>query len=187
MCSTVLISSYLIHQKRYIMKKKLYKNFYGSAIAVLLFCLFLRKLLFTDHYLPPGHHPFILTFLIELFVNLFYQHFKSVIDIGWSLGTDLNKRNPKLSCQTHALFNSYSSIAFKIAFSRHENFIDITGCIGINLSHPFANVFKRCPISDWISEYDTGSSFVISLSNILEPFLPCSVPNLHFVLFLINH
>lgn len=187
MCSTVLISSYSIHQKRDIMKEKLCKKFYGSAITVLLFCLFLRKLFFTDHYLPPWDHSLILTFLIELFVNLFYQHFESVIDISWSLGTDFNKRNRKLPCQSHTLLNSYSSVAFKIAFSRHENFIDITGCIGINLSHPFANVFKRCPISDWISEYDTGSSFVISLSNILEPLLPCSVPNLHFVLFLIDH
>ncbi len=162
-------------------------NIWISAIAIIFFHFLLGRWFLTDHNLSPWHHSLVFSFLIILFMDLFDQHFESVIYIGRGFSTDLNERNSKLSCQTHTILNSNGSFTFKIAFSSHENFIDVTGRVSINLGHPFTNILKRRLVCDWVSKYNSCGSFVISLGNILEPLLASGVPDLHFVLFFINH
>lgn len=45
---------------------------------------------------------------------------------------------------------------------------------------PVFEIVKRLAISDTIDEDDSSSPFVICLSDGLESFLPCCIPDLHF-------
>ena len=53
--------------------------------------------------------------------------------------------------------------------------------------HPFFHIFKGVAVNYRVSQDDTSSTFVISLSDVFEPLLTCSVPDLHFVFFLVDH
>ena len=48
----------------------------------------------------------------------------------------------------------------------------------LDLLHPILDIVEGVAIVDGVGEYNAHCSFVVSLSDGLEPFLACSVPDL---------
>lgn len=102
-----------------------------------------------------------------------------------TLRTNLQKRNSKLGCKLLACFLWYTPLIFHVIFSSYKHFTNFLRCMRLDLAHPSLNILERCGISDRICQYNSRSTFIVSLSNILKSLLACSVPYLHFY-FLLN-
>ena len=46
--------------------------------------------------------------------------------------------------------------------------------------HPVLKTLESFSVIDWVYEYDSSSSFVISFGDSFESLLACSIPDLHF-------
>lgn len=53
--------------------------------------------------------------------------------------------------------------------------------MGFDLSHPPFHILKRSSVDDGIRENDACSPFIVSLCDVLESFLPGSIPDLQLV------
>ena len=74
----------------------------------------------------------------------------------------------------------------EIALGGHDNLADFERGIVFNLIHPFFYILEGDSICDGEGEYDACRSLVVGLGDVLEAFLASSVPDLQFVLLVLE-
>lgn len=119
-------------------------------------------------------------------MNLLDKHLKSLFHVQSRLCTHFLERDFVLLGEGLSLLLGHLSLIGEIRLCSDEHLADISWGVGFDLSHPTINVLKGASIDDGISEDDAGRSFVVGLSDILEPFLASSVPDLELVSAIAN-
>lgn len=69
----------------------------------------------------------------------------------------------------------------EVALGGQEYLADIRRSMRFDLGHPSLNILKGSAVYNGIGEYDPSGAFVVRLSDVLEPLLACSIPDLQFV------
>ena len=137
-----------------------------------------NNLFFPNYYFFLYLNPFCQPFSFEHFVYLFNQELKSLFDIKIAFRTDFYKRNSIFLRYLSPFFFLNLPFKIKITFGGEQNFTNIRWCMCLNLLHPSLYILEGCPINDGIGQHYSSGSFIVSLRDILESFLPSSIPYL---------
>lgn len=70
------------------------------------------------------------------------------------------------------------TIVVKIRFGANEYLADCLTSVAFNLLDPASDILEGLLVIDSICQDDAAGSFVVSLRNVPESFLTCSIPNL---------
>lgn len=135
-------------------------------------------LLFPNYNFFLDFDSFCQSFSFENLMNLFNQELKPLFDIEIAFCTDFYKRNSIFLRYLRPFFFRNLPFKIKITFRSKKNLTDIWWSMCLNLLHPSLYILEGCSINDRISQYYPCSPFIVSLCNILESFLPCSIPDL---------
>ena len=128
-----------------------------------------------------------ISFLLVLSKNFLPQSLKRLLNLIPLLSRYFQKGQPKPIGQFPSLLIRHTSLSFKVMLGCEEDSAHIFRCMGIDLLHPSLYIRERTGICDWVGEDNPCCSSVVSLGDVLEPFLPRSIPDLHLDLFIFDH
>lgn len=129
----------------------------------------------------------VLLLLCQLILDQLAYFKEYRVDVDIVLGTGFYEFYTVFFRQFLSLLKSNLSIfVTAVALVTHNDFTDALRLGVTNFLEPVLNVLKGFSVSNRVHKCNTGSTFIISLSNGLEPFLPGSVPDLHLNLNIID-